>query len=549
MAKPTRFTREHIEDNIKKGIWELTTFAEVWDRNARDFPDKEAVVDSTKRLTWSQAKQWTDRLALALLEAGLKKDEVVVIQLPNSVDLVLARLACEKAGLVFLPVLRSYRHKEVKQFLTMTRAAGYIARWHFRDFDYLKMIEEIRPEAPHLRRVFVAGDEVPEGALSIEKIVSEPPRGKYKVSDLQRTRCPATEFSMILPTSGTTGFPKLCENPIMTIMVRDRACVRNLKLTADDILGIFSPAPGGSNGRCYYAAPLAAAKVAALEHWEAEKALELIQKERITVLPLVPTQLIQMLKHPDFDKYDLSSLRLILSMGAVLPYHVADEAENRFGPNVRLIQNYSAVGCSVGVMGMPEQDRHTRLVTVGKPYGGAELRMLDDNGKEVARGEVGEVILRGPAGDSGYFLDPEATRQAWTEDGWFHTGDLGKLDEDGNLMIVGRKKDMIIRGGQNIYPTEIEALLSKHPKIAEVAIVAMPDPVMGEKACAYVAPRPGQKMTLEQIVAYLRSQNIVPYKLPERLELMDKLPMVADGQKIDKKLLQQDVAQKLAAGK
>ncbi len=545
MATPTRFSQQLIEENINKGIWELTTFSDAWDRNAAEFPDKEAVVDSTHRLTWSQAKDWIDRLALAFLQAGMKKDEVVVIQLPNSVDLVLTRVACERAGLVFLPVLRSYRHKEVRQFLGMTRAAALVIPWRFRDFDYIRMVEEIRPEAPHLRHVFVAGDEAPEGALSIKRIVAQPPHGKYPVSYLQQTRCPATEFSMILPTSGTTGFPKLCENPIMTIVVRERACIKNLKLNGEDIFGIFSPAPGGSNGRCYYSAPLVAGKTVCLEHWEAEKALKLIQKEGITVVPLVPTQLIQILKHPDFGKYDLSSLRLILCMGAVLPYHVAEEAENRLGGKCKLTQNYSAVGCSVACMGMPEESRHARFLTVGKPYAHAEVRILDDHGKELPRGEVGEIALRGPAGDSGYYNDPEATRQAWTEDGWFHTGDLGKLDEEGHLMIAGRKKDMIIRGGQNIYPTEIEAILSKHPKIMEAAVVAMPDPVMGEKACAYVAPRPGQRVTLEEMVAFLREQNIAPYKLPERLELMDRLPMVADGQKIDKKALQQDVARKI----
>lgn len=543
MAKPTRFTAASIEENIKNGVWELTTFADIWDNNARDFPDKEAFVDSNQRLTWSQAREWTDNLALGFMELGLKRDDVIVIQLPNSVELALTRLACEKAGLVFLPVLRSYRHKEVKQFLAMTGAAGIVIPWRFRDFDYFQMVQEIRQDLPDLRYVFVTGEDVPEGALSLEKMARQGSR-QFPVSYLKKTRCPATEFSMILPTSGTTGFPKLGENPVMVIMVRERACVENLKLTGDDVFGVFTPASGGSNGRCYYAAPLVAAKVVMLEHWEPERALQLIEKERITVLPLVPTQIVQMLRHPNFAKYDVSSLKIILCMGASLPYHVGAEAESKF-VNCRILPNYSAVGCSIGCIVSLNDDRETRLLTVGKPFAGAKLKLVDDDGLEVAKGEIGEIMLNGPGGDSGYYKDPEATRQAWTGDGWFRMGDLGKLDDRGNLIIVGRKKDLIIRGGQNIYPTEIETILVKHPKILDVAIVGMPDPVMGEKACAYVTARPEQRVDLEEIVAFLKSQNIANYKLPERLELMDKLPMVADGQKIDKKVLQQDITRKL----
>ncbi len=547
MAKPTRFSQAMIEDNIRKGVWELTTFTDVWNRNARDFPDKEAFVDSRLRLTWSQAKHWTDRLALAFIEMGIKKDEVVVIQLPPSAELCLTRHASEKAGLVFLPILRSYRQKEVKQFLAMTHAAAIITLRSFRDFDYIKMLEEMRPDLPYLRHIFVAGGEAPEGTISVNEIVARPAPSAAQLAKLEKRKMPGTEFSMIMPTSGTTGFPKLCENPIMTIMVRERANVKNLRLTGDDVFAIFTPAPGGSNGRSYYAAPLVGAKVVSMEHWDALNALQLIQQEKITVLPLVPTQLIQMLKHPDFDKYDLSSLRIISCMGAVLPYSVATEAEARLGGNCKLVQNYSAVGCSVGCMGSIDADSHTRLTTVGKPYGGAEIRLIDDDGKEVGAGAIGEIMLRGPGGDSGFFGDPEATRQAWSDDGWFKMGDLGKLDARGNLTIVGRKKEMIIRGGQNIYPTEIETILVKHPKIRDVAIVAMPDPLMGEKACAYVEPKPGQKITLEEIVAFLKEQSMAVYKLPERLEIVEKMPMVAEGQKIDKKFLAQDIANKLKA--
>jgi len=162
---------------------------------------------------------------------------------------------------------------------------------------------------------------------------------------------------------------------------------------------------------------------------------------------------------------------------------------------------------------------------------------VDDEGNEVPQGGMGEVWGSGPCCSSGYYNDQEATRQAWTEDGWFRTGDLGMIDEKGNLVIVGRKKDMIIRGGANIYPIEVENLLITHPKILQVAIVKMPDPVMGEKACAYVVPRQGQNFTFDEMISFLKAKEIALYKLPERLEIVDAMPMVGGGQKVDKNLL------------
>jgi non-ribosomal peptide synthetase component E (peptide arylation enzyme) len=191
----------------------------------------------------------------------------------------------------------------------------------------------------------------------------------------------------------------------------------------------------------------------------------------------------------------------------------------------------------------PPEVRH---FTVGKPRGGDEMKIVDANGKELPKGEVGEVIVRGPSTASGYYKDAVATREAW-KDGWFRMGDLGKIDEQGNLIIVGRKKYMIIRGGQNIYPTEIESVLLKNPKVLDVAIVKMPDRIMGEKACAYVVPKTGEQFTFEEMVSFLKNKRMTPYKIPERLELIDKLPMVAQDLKIDIETLEKDISLKLKA--
>jgi non-ribosomal peptide synthetase component E (peptide arylation enzyme) len=531
------------EEYGRKGYWGPETPSDIWIRNAKEHPDKEALVDSKNRLTWQEANRWIDRLALCFLELGIKRDELIVVQLPNSVELCLLRVACERAGILCLPLWRTWRHREMAYALERVEAAAVVIPWQFREFDHFEMIQEIRPGLPKLRHVFVAGDEVPEGAISIKEIVLKPLEERYPRDYLDGVRCKAEEFSLVLPTTGTTGFPKFVENPVCSFMCREKACVEDLKITSEDILAGLTPAGGGSNGRVYLGAPLAVAKIAMLEHFSPPEALELMEKERVTIAPMVPAQAAMMIRHPDFEKFDTRSLRLVLTMGAPLPFDVAVEVEEKLG--CIIVQNYSSIDCGAACLGSIHDPPEVRLRTVGKPYAGAEVRLVSDRGEETAKDEAGEILLRGPGAVSGYYRDPEATRQVWTRDGWYKTGDLGRLDDQGHLIIVGRKKDMIIRGGQNIYPVEIENLLMTHPKISSAAIVKMPDPVMGERACAYIVPEKDQEFSLENMVSFLKHKGISAYKWPERLEVIDEMPMVAEGQKIDKKVLEKDIGEKL----
>lgn len=544
MAKPVRYTREMYEEYRKKGYWDSTTPSDIWIRNAELYPEEEAIADSRLRLTWKEANLWIDRVALGFLELGIKKDQMIVLQLPNSVELSLLRVACERAGLLCLPVLRTWRHREMAYALEHVEAVGLVIPWRFRGFDYFKMVQGIRSTLPKLKHIFVVGDKVPEGAISLKGMIENPLEQKYPKGYLEKFKCKAEEFSLVLPTSGSTGFPKFVENPICSFMCRERACVEDLRMTKEDVLVCLAATGGGSNGRVYLAAPLAGAKVVMLEHFSPEQALQLIERERVTIAPMVPAQATMIVRHPDFDKYDISSLRILMSMGAPLPYEVALEMEEKLG--CVILQNYSSIDCSAACMGRIDDPPEIRLKTVGRPYAGAEIRIVDEEGVDVAQGEVGEILLRGPGAVSGYYRDPEAMRQAWTPDGWFKMGDLGRLDEGGNLVIVGRKKEVIIRGGQNIYPVEIEDLLLGHKDVSNVAIVKMPDPVMGERACAYVVLKPGRKLAFDEMISFLKEKGIASYKLPERMEIVEGLPMVGGGQKVDKKRLERDIAGKVA---
>lgn len=541
MAKASLYTQEMIEKYTGAGYWENITLSDIWERNARQYPHKEAIVDSRNRLTWAGAKIWIDRLALGLLELGLKRDEVVVIQLPPCVESILLRLACERAGLLHLPVLRTLRHTEMTHVLGFTEAKAIIMPWRYRDFDYLDMVKELKPNLPHLKHIIIWGEDVPQRTLALKDLLNTPLEKKYPPDYLESKKIPPLEFSMIGITTGTTGLPKFVESPICTLTVIGKGNPR-LKIHSDDIIPVTTGAALGPNVPALYMGIHVGAKIVVLEHWTAEEGLKMIEKEKVTLPSLVPTQFAEILAYPGLKKYDLSSVRAARSTGAALPYQLALEAEEKLNCPIQNV--YGSVdygGISAPSIDDPPQVRH---LTVGAPLPGNEIQIRDPSGKEVAKGGIGEIYVRGPYGASGYYKDPEMTAKLWTKDGWYRTGDLGKFTEEGKLTIAGREKDMIIRGGQNIYPLEVENLLLANPMVADVAIVGIPDTLMGERACACVVPRPNQTFSFEEMSSYLKSKRIAAYKLPEKLLIFSSLPYVG-GIKLDKKAIRTQAIERL----
>jgi non-ribosomal peptide synthetase component E (peptide arylation enzyme) len=279
-----------------------------------------------------------------------------------------------------------------------------------------------------------------------------------------------------------------------------------------------------------------------MEEFDPEGALALIEKEEVTAIGVVPTHLVRMLEVNE-KKYDLSSLRFIRSAGGYLSPQVAEEAEKRYKAIITSdlgTQDVGSVsGCSV------DDPAEVRRRTVGRMLPGNKVRLLSDNGKDVPEGEPGTLWFRGPHAPAGYYRDPEATAQVFNKDGWTTTGDIVKLEE-GFLWIMGRAKDMIIRGGQNIYPAEIEGILNEHPKVTNVAIIGYPDKEMGERACAFIVVKPGETFTKDEMISFLKEKKLAAYKLPERFEILDSLPFVGDSGKVDKKALKAALEKKVA---
>jgi non-ribosomal peptide synthetase component E (peptide arylation enzyme) len=546
MIKPTRYTKEMFDEYFSKGLWTMDTTADLWERNAKLFPSKEAFVDSKRRLTWSQLKLMSDRLALSLLELDLHKDELIFILLPNCVESFIMRVSCEKAGILCGTALMTIREMEIENTLNSFDAVGIAIPMEFRGFNYFIAINEMRPKLPKLKHIFVMGEEIPPGTSSIEKMMQQPLENNYSDNWLQETKIKATEVSIIGFTSGTTGMPKGAEHVQCARMAMARGYGEGPKIDENDIvLNIISPVGGLTSAFCYTgSATLVAAKVVLSEIWSPEKTFELIEREKVTILLAVPAQLAQIVRHTKISAYNLSSLRCICTSTAPLTYTLASDLEETFKvPILNFYGQFDGGLISNTNMDGPPEVRHR---TVGKPLKNNMIRLVDEEGRDVKLGEVGEVIYNGPSASSGYYKDIETTLRVWGKlgrDGYCRSGDLAKFDEEGNLVLMGRKKDVIIRGGQNIYPAEIEGLLLTHPKIKSVAIVPMPDPIMGEKVCSYVSLKPGEQFTFEEMLSFLKSMRVANYKLPERLEILDELPL-RGHQKINKTFLREDIIQK-----
>jgi non-ribosomal peptide synthetase component E (peptide arylation enzyme) len=539
MAIPSRLRSTSIKETLDPS-WLRFTFSDLWERNAESFADKEAIVDSKTRLTWFLANRWIDQISDSFLQLGFKKNDCVAIQLPNCVELPLLRIACERAGLICLPLSRVLRGKEVEYILNKVRTKAFVTTWRFRDFDYFKMIEEIK-ERVSVDHIIIVGEEVPAGTVALNSLLRSKKGDVAYKKTLQSLKCRPEEFSLVTHTTGVTGFPKFVENPIFSRMELAKAQVERIRMTSSDVTGTFSPNAGGPNTIGYFASPIVGAKVVMLEHFEPEEAMKRIEKERITVLPVVPAMVLMMIDHPRFKDYDLSSLRVIVSGGAPFNYREALRAEKEIG--CPIVQFYGSVDSGIGVMGHPKDSVEVRLNTVGRPLGRCEIRVQKEDGRIVAPAEQGDIFMRSPDCFSGYFLDPEANKVAWDGEGWFRLEDLGTLDKEGNLIIFGRIKEMINRGGQKIIPGEIEGIISQYEKVAQVGIIGIPDKIMGERSCAYIVLKKGTKTTLEEINTLLKENKVAHYKWLDRLEIVDELPTI--GGKVDKKKLMEDIRQKL----
>lgn len=489
-------------------------------RHARERPESPALIDGATRLTWGEVENWVRRGAGWLLAQGLPRGATVLGWLPNCVEWYLLRLACEQAGLFWIPVPASQGKRELASIVERVRPSVLITKHRFRDRDYRAEADSICAQSG-LSPVRLT---VPDRELLV---LDGPPAGDGAVLRLE-------ELVHALSTSGSEGIPKIAVYTLAAACTRAHAQARLLRLAPEDVLLVLSPGAGPARA-AWLASGVAGSCVVAMPVFGTDTALDLIEREHATVVCGTPAQLAML--EAKLERADTTSVRIWYTAGSVLPPSLARDLESRTHGIV--VSTYG--GADFGGWAAPEMDepQSVRHHTVGRPRGDTVFRFVDSAGRDVARGEVGELIGSGPCCTRNFI--GEHGQEKW-RDGWFHTGDLAWMNEEGNIVIVGRLTEVIVRGGDKVSPTEVEALLRMHPGVAQVAVIGAPDPMLGERVCACIVPAEGATVPeLETLRSHLRAQGLAPYKAPEQLVILKSLPLVGD--KIDRRALATVIAE------
>ena len=537
-----RFPPEFAARYRAKGYWEdrclRDTFDEIFARHA----NRVAVIDREQSVTYAQLNERSTRLALNLLDAGLKPLDRVVVQLPNVAEFAYLYFALQKIGCIPIMALPTHRFHEMSQFVEFSDAVACVTPDQARDFDYRDLVGRIRAARKRMRLGIVLGD-APAGFLSLTELLER--RSQRTPDELKNISIDPEDPALFQLSGGTTGIPKLIPRTHNDYVYNSKIAAAVTGVGSDETLLIVLPLAHNLPLACpgmqgYF---LHGGKIVLSNSTRSEDIFRLIERHRVTHIAVVPALLIRLINDPMIEKFDLSSLRVIQSGGQRLQPEVRRRTKELI-PSVTVQENF---GMAEGMLMFVRFDdpEEVRMETVGRPVSpDDEVRLVDDDDKEVAPGEVGELLARGPYTLRGYYGVPEYNARAFTSDGFYRSGDLMRRHPSGNYMVEGRKKDLINRGGEKISAEEIENLILTHPAVQNVACVPMPDPVLGERMCAYVILRRRCALTLAELVAFLMKEEIAKHKLPERLEVMGDFPLSPFG-KVSKKDLTERIAAKL----
>jgi 2,3-dihydroxybenzoate-AMP ligase len=543
----TPWPPELAADYRRQGYWAGQTLGDLVDDWAAAYGGREAIISGDERISYRELQRRVDRLAHHLLRLGLRPPERLVMQLPNVPEFIYLYYACAKVGVLPVMALPAHRYAEISYLAAFSEAAAYAIPASFRGYDYQPLARQVRQAVPGVRHILVAGTGTPEDMVSVAALLADPieasPPGPER---LQALRPDPGEVALFLLSGGTTGLPKLiprthddyvynarasgalCDIGPETVYLASLPIAHNFALASPGIQAVFQQ--GG--------------KVVLTTSAEPTDAFALIERERVTVTALVPALALRWIEALERARFDLSSLRLLQVGGARLN----PEPARRITPTLGC-QLQQAFGMAEGLLNYTRLDDPEQEIveTQGRPCSPAdEIRIVDDDDRDVPPGQPGHLLTRGPYTIRGYYKAPEHNQRAFTSDGYYRTGDVVCLSPGGNLMVEGREKDMINRGGEKISAEEVENLILAHPSVFNVAVVAMPDPVLGERTCAYVILKPGASLTFPALLAFLKQQQIATFKLPERLEVLASFPLTSIG-KVSKKDLREDIVCKLQA--
>ncbi len=543
------------------------TVSQWLDHTAAQRPDHPACVfrdaqgrEHDTRWSWAQLRDEADRLAAGLLALGLQRGDRLGIWSPNRPEWVLAQYATARIGVVLVNINPAYRLAELEYALNAVQCKALITAVSFKTSQYVGMLQTLAPELqtaqpgalhatrlPHLRTVICMGDEPPAGMLAFTAVMqSATPAGLAEARRVGAT-LGCYDAINVQFTSGTTGNPKGATLSHHNIVNNARYVALAMGFGADDSLCIPVPLYHcfGMVMGSLVCTVTGGTMVFPGEGFEPLATLQAVAQERCTALHGVPTMFIAQLDHPTFLQHDLSALKKGIMAGSPCPVEVM----KRVNTDMHMTDVTIAYGMTetspVSFQSSPTDPLQQRVATVGRIQPHLEVKVVDGNGQAVPVGQTGELLTRGYSVMQGYWGDPERTTQA-VVDGWMHTGDLATLDADGYCSIVGRVKDMLIRGGENVYPREVEEFLFRHPKVAQVQVFGVPDAKYGEEVCAWIVTKPSMLCTEEEVISFCSGQ-ISHYKVPRYVRFVTELPMTVTG-KAQKFVMREQMVKELGLG-
>lgn len=519
----------------RKGYWAGICLGDLPRSWADRHGNREALVWGENRLDYSAMADVVDRLALGLLDIGVSPDDRVIVQLPNSGEFVLLCFALYRIGAMPVMALPAHRQHEIDHLIALSDATLYAVSAESSRFDYLGLALRMQSRHASLKTI-LTDREPPTESASIDRLMNRPPPTDEDRIRLDCLRPDPSTVALFLLSGGTTGLPKLIprthDDYVYNFRRSAELCGFNPGTRYVVVLPVAHNFPYGSPG--LLGALNNGGTVVLAPSPNPATALPLIAREQVNVAAVVPAVAMRWMDDAPGVGADLDSLDLLQVGGARFAPEAASRVASELGCQLQQV-----FGMAEGLLNFTRLDEDASLAieTQGRPMcDDDELRIVDEAGQFVAEGEAGELLVRGPYTLRGYFRAPDHNKQAFTEDGFYRSGDIVRRHSSGNLTVEGRCKDLINRGGEKISAEEIENLMLAHPAIAGAAAVAMPDAVLGERVCAFVVPRAGQTLNLEILSAFMEERGIARFKLPERLEVIKALPLTPIG-KIDKKAL------------
>ena len=518
-------------ESIARGYWKDRTINQDLDACLAECPDKLALTAvrldgaDVRRFTYREMAKLADRIAVGLSRLGIVHNDVVAMQLPNWWHFSLLYLACSRIGAVLNPLMPIFRERELSFMLKHSDAKVLVVPKRFRNFDHEAMARGLQPTLPSLKRIIVVdggGEDDFDTLLTIPEWERQPDAA----SILNQNRPSADDVTQLIYTSGTTGEPKGVMHSANTLMANIFPYAERLRLGKNDVILMASPMAHQTGFMYGLMMPIMLRASAVLQDvWDPAKAADLIRQEGITFTMASTPFLTDLTRVVSETGSGVPSLKTFLCAGAPIPGPLVEQARGVLGAKIVSAWGMTENG-AVTLINL-EDDDLLAFTTDGCALPGVEVKVVDDDGKTLPPGKIGRLLVRSCSNFGGYLKRPQ-----WNgtdADGWFDTGDLARMDANGYIRISGRSKDVIIRGGENIPVVEVEALLYKHPAVAQVAIVAFPDERLGERACAVVVPKAGRTLDLAEIVGFLKSQKLAIQYIPERLILRDAMPATPSG--------------------